>query len=154
MPATPADAKAGLLKNRDTRPRSVIFMEHTGPLSAARGGPDDPEFTVPFGRRRSESRERRDNRELFSHAHRVPQGRRAPAKRVSCEVIDLRTLVSARYGKLRQVPWQAPTGRLSPQAEWRQCQYGFRAAARICEQAVDDLDAPVERVAGRDVPMP
>ena len=27
-------------------------------------------------------------------------------------------------------------------------------AARICEQAFDDLDAPVERVAGPDVPMP
>jgi len=40
------------------------------------------------------------------------------------------------------------------QEEWRNVSFGSELSARIHEQAFDDLDAPVERVAGADVPMP
>ena len=37
---------------------------------------------------------------------------------------------------------------------WATSGIGCEIAARIMEQAFDDLDAPVARVAGKDVPMP
>src|SRR5579871_3016587 len=49
LPATPADAK-GLLKTaiRDDNP--VVFMEHAGLYGMKDEVPDDPDFTVPFGK--------------------------------------------------------------------------------------------------------
>src|SRR6185503_749936 len=49
LPATPADAK-GLLKTaiRDNNP--VISMEHAGLYGDQGDVPDDPEFTIPFGK--------------------------------------------------------------------------------------------------------
>ncbi len=37
---------------------------------------------------------------------------------------------------------------------WPHGGVGANLAALICEQAFDDLDAPVQRVTGADVPMP
>jgi pyruvate dehydrogenase E1 component beta subunit len=38
--------------------------------------------------------------------------------------------------------------------EWKNVGVGAELSARIHEEGFDDLDAPVERVAGADVPMP
>ena len=37
---------------------------------------------------------------------------------------------------------------------WKQSGVGSEIAARVMEEAFDYLDAPVMRVAGKDVPMP
>jgi len=37
---------------------------------------------------------------------------------------------------------------------WPHGGVGANLAALVCEQAFDDLDAPVERVSGADLPMP
>ena len=37
---------------------------------------------------------------------------------------------------------------------WLSCGIGAELSARIMEQAFDELDAPVNRVGGADVPMP
>ena len=40
------------------------------------------------------------------------------------------------------------------QEEWKNVSFCSELSARIHEGAFDDLDAPVERVGGADVPMP
>lgn len=154
LPATPDDAR-GLLKTaiRDDNP--VIFMEHAG-LYAQRGEvTEDPDFTVPFG----QAVVRREGTDvtLVSYSLMVHRCLKAAelmaAEGISCEVIDLRTLtpldmetILASVGKTHRV--------VVAQEEWRNVGFAAEVAARICEQAFDELDAPPARVGGADVPMP
>lgn len=72
---------------------------------------------------------------------------------ISAEVIDLRTLVPLDMDTV--VASIAKTHRaVAVQEEWRNVGFAAELATRIYELAFDELDAPVERVAGADVPMP
>lgn len=154
LPSTPADAK-GLLKSaiRDENP--VIFMEHAG-LYAQRGEvPEDPEFTVPFG----VAAVRREGRDVtvVSYSHMVGSCLKAAdalAKEgIECEVIDLRTIVPLDMDTVVESVRKTHRAVVA-QEEWRNVSVVSELASRIYEMAFDDLDAPVERVGGPDVPMP
>jgi pyruvate dehydrogenase E1 component beta subunit len=154
MPSTPADAK-GLLKTAIRDPNPVIFMEHTG-LYPQRGEvPDDPEFTVPIG----VAAVRRPGRDvtIVSYSHMVTICLKAAetlaGNGIDCEVIDLRTLVPLDMDAVVQSVRKTHRAVVA-QSEWRNVSMVSELAARIYEQAFDDLDAPVERVGGADVPMP
>jgi pyruvate dehydrogenase E1 component beta subunit len=72
---------------------------------------------------------------------------------ISAEVIDLRTLKPMDCDTI--VRSVKKTGRLVTVEEgWKQSGVGAEIAARVMSEAFDYLDAPVERVAGKDVPMP
>jgi pyruvate dehydrogenase E1 component beta subunit len=154
MPSTPADAK-GLLKTaiRDDNP--VIFMEHAG-LYPQRGDvPEDPEFTVPFG----QAAIRREGKDvtIVSYSHMLITCLKAAEnlarEGIQCEVIDLRTLVPLDMESiLRSI--RKTHRAVVAQEEWRNVGFMAELAARIYEQAFDELDAPIERVGGADVPMP
>ncbi|MBM3494901.1 MAG: alpha-ketoacid dehydrogenase subunit beta, partial [Armatimonadetes bacterium] len=154
MPYTPADAK-GLLKTaiRDNSP--VIFMEHAG-LYAQRGEvPDDPEFTVPFG----QAVVRREGADVTLVAYSLMVGKclkvaeTLEAGGVSCEVLDLRTLTPLDMDTV--VASVAKTHRVVVvQEEWRNVGIAAEIAARLADVAFDELDAPIRRVGGADVPMP
>lgn len=154
MPATPEDAK-GLLKTaiRDDSP--VIFMEHAG-LYAQRGEvPDDPEFTVPFGL--AAIRRTGSDVTLISYSHMVGSCLKAAEvlekEGVSCEVIDLRTIVpldtEAITASIRHTHRAVVA-----QEEWKSVSIVSELASLIYELCFDDLDAPVERVGGPMTPMP
>ncbi len=72
---------------------------------------------------------------------------------IEAEVIDLRTLrpmdVPAIIASVKK------TGRcVAIEEGWPQSGVGAEIAAKVQEEAFDYLDAPVLRVAGKDVPMP
>jgi pyruvate dehydrogenase E1 component beta subunit len=153
-PATPADAK-GLLKSaiRDNNP--VIFLEHELLYNSKGEVPEDPEFLVPFGKA-ALLREGSDVT-IVAYARMVILAQQAAeelAKEgVSCEVIDLRTLnpldTEAFIASTRK------TGRAVVVEEcWRSAGLGGDIAHRIHEACFETLLAPVQRVAGLDVPMP
>ncbi len=155
VPATAADAK-GLLKTaiRDDNP--VIFIEHEA-LYGVRGEvPDGDEELVPFGRARI-AREGSDVT-IIGVSRMALTCERAAAvlaeeHDVHAEVIDPRTLrpldLETMLASVRR------TNRCVIVEEgWPHGGVGANLAALISEQAFDDLDAPVERVAGADVPMP
>ena len=154
LPFTPADAK-GLLKTaiRDNSP--VIFMEHAG-LYAQRGEvPDDPDFTVPFGR----AEIRREGTDVTLVAYSLMVGKclkaaeKLEASGVSCEVVDLRTLVPLDMETI--IASVARTHRVVVvQEEWLNVGFAAEVAARLADEAFDELDAPIRRVGGADVPMP
>ncbi len=154
MPYTASDAK-GLLKTaiRDENP--VIFMEHAGLYGAQGEVPDDPEFMVPFGAA-SILREGSDI-SLISYSRGVQFCMKAAEalaqENISCEVIDLRTLVPLDMDTLLESIGKTHHAVIVHE-EWRNGGFGAELSARIHEQAFDELDAPVERVAGADVPMP
>lgn len=153
-PATPADAK-GLLKTaiRDDNP--VIFMEHASLYGTYGEVPEDPNFTVPFGVA-SVLREGRDVT-LISYLRCVHLCLKAAEildhENISCEVIDLRTLVpldvETMLNSIRKTHHAVVV-----HDEWRNVSMSAEIAARLYEHGYDDLDAPIERVAGADVPMP
>jgi pyruvate/2-oxoglutarate/acetoin dehydrogenase E1 component len=155
VPATAADAK-GLLKTaiRDENP--VIFIEHES-LYGVRGEvPDDEEHLVHFGQARV-AREGSDVTvvgvsRMALTAQRAAQTL-ASEHGVQAEVIDPRTLrpldLDTILASVRK------TNRCVIVEEgWPHGGVGANLAALIGEQAFDDLDAPVQRVTGADVPMP
>lgn len=154
MPSTPADAK-GLLKTAIRDPNPVIFMEHTGLYSQRGEVPDDPDFTVPFG----QAVVRRPGRDvtLVSYSHMLTICMKAAetlsADGIECEVIDLRTLVPLDMETVAASVRRTHRAVVA-QAEWRNVSMVSELAARTYEHAFDELDAPVERVGGADVPMP
>lgn len=155
VPSTPADAK-GLLKSaiRDDNP--VVFIEHEY-LYGQRGDvPDDGDHLVPFGKA-AVRREGSDVTIVGISRMALTASRAAEVlddeHDVSAEVIDPRTLrpldLDTILGSVRR------TNRCVIVEEgWPHGGVGANLAALIQEQAFDDLDAPVGRVTGADVPMP
>src|SRR5271165_1145417 len=155
VPSTAADAK-GLLKTaiRDDNP--VIFIEHES-LYGVRGEvPDDAEHLVGFGQARI-AREGSDVTivgvsRMARTAERAAEAL-ATEHGVAAEVIDPRTLRPLDLETI--LVSVAKTNRCVVVEEgWPHGGVGANLAALISEQAFDDLDAPVERVTGADVPMP
>jgi len=155
VPSTAADAK-GLLKSaiRDDNP--IIFIEHEY-LYGQRGEvPDDDDFLIPFG----EAVIRRAGGDVtIVGISRMAVTAQAAAEILSAqhgieaEVIDPRTLrpldLDTILGSVRK------TNRCVIVEEgWPHGGVGANLSALIAEHAFDDLDAPVARVAGADVPMP
>jgi pyruvate dehydrogenase E1 component beta subunit len=153
-PATPADAK-GLLKTAIRGKDPVMFLESAALYGMKGEVPDDVDFTVPFG----ESRVARDGRDvtIVSYSRMLQLSLivadKLAADGVECEVIDLRTL-----RPLDLVPAYASVAKthraVVVQEQWKPFGAGAEIAASITEQMFDDLDAPVVRVTGEDVPMP
>jgi pyruvate dehydrogenase E1 component beta subunit len=155
VPSTAADAK-GLLKAaiRDDNP--VIFIEHEY-LYGQRGEvPEDDDYVVDFGRA-AITHEGSDvtivgvSRMATTALHAATT--LADEHGVQAEVIDPRTLrpldLDTILGSVRK------TNRCVIVEEgWPHGGVGANLAALIQEHAFDELDAPIGRVAGADVPMP
>ena len=155
VPSTPADAK-GLLKTaiRDENP--VIFIEHES-LYGIRGEvPDDEDATVDFGHARI-AREGADVTIVGVSRMALTAERAAETLAqehgVEAEVIDPRTLRPLDLDTI--LTSVRKTNRCVVVEEgWPHGGVGANLAALIAEHAFDDLDAPVTRVSGADVPMP
>lgn len=154
-PATAADAK-GLLKTaiRDENP--VVFIEHES-LYGVRGEvPDEQDGLVQFGVARI-ARKGSDVTivgisRMARTAERAAQTL-ADEHGVQAEVIDPRTLRPLDLDTI--LASVAKTNRCVIVEEgWPHGGVGANLAALLGEQAFDDLDAPVQRVTGADVPMP
>jgi pyruvate/2-oxoglutarate/acetoin dehydrogenase E1 component len=155
VPATAADAK-GLLKSaiRDENP--VIFIEHESLYGVRDEVPDDPDRLVPFGQARI-ARGGSDVTvvgvsRMARTAERAAQVL-AEEHGVQAEVIDPRTLRPLDLDTI--LASVARTNRcVTVEEGWPHGGVGANLAALIGEQAFDELDAPVRRVTGADVPMP
>jgi pyruvate dehydrogenase E1 component beta subunit len=162
VPATAADAK-GLLKAaiRDDNP--VIFIEHEA-LYGVRGEVPDAgdaangagEHLVRFGQARVV---REGDDVTIVGVSRMAQTAERAADTLASEhgvhaqVIDPRTLRPLDLDTI--LASVRTTNRCVIVEEgWPHGGVGANLAALISEQAFDDLDAPVERVTGADVPMP
>ena len=154
VPATPADAK-GMLKTAIRGRDPVIFLESAALYGMKGEVPDDPDFTVPFGVSRV-AREGSDVT-IVSFGRMLQLSLIAADKLaeegIGAEVIDLRTMrpldLEPAYASV------AKTHRcVVVQEQWKPFGAGAEISASITENAFDELDAPVERVTGADVPMP
>ena len=153
MPATPADAK-GLLKSaiRDDDP--VVFIEGEM-LYNTKGEVPEGEHIVPIGQ--ADIKREGADVTLICHSKTVSVTLKAAdqlaADGVNAEVIDLRTIRPLdRESILSSV---AKTHRCVVVEEgWPFAGIGAQVVDTIQRDAFDELDAPILRVTGADVPMP
>jgi pyruvate dehydrogenase E1 component beta subunit len=155
VPATAADAK-GLLKSAIREENPVIFIEHES-LYGVRGEvPEGDEKLVPFGLARV-AREGSDLTIVGVSRMAVTAERAAATLAdehgVQAEVIDPRTLRPLDLETIL-VSVRKTNHCVIVEEGWPHGGVGANLAALVSEQAFDDLDAPVQRVTGADVPMP
>ncbi len=152
-PATPADAK-GLLKSaiRDDDP--VVFMEGEM-LYNTKGEVPDGEHVVPIGV--AEVKRPGEHVTLLCYSKTVALCLKAAeqlaAEGVEAEVVDLRTI---RPLDLETIFASVTKTHRAVMVEegWRFAGAGAQVVDDIQRSIFDELDAPVLRVTGADVPMP
>ena len=153
IPSNPADAK-GLLKAAIRSEDPVLYFEHKG-LFPLKGPVPEGEHIVPIGKA-AVSREGSDVT-LVSYSmmmHRVLEAAEALEKEgISAEVIDLRTISPLDMETIYKSV--AKTHRLVVVHEAvRTGGVGAEIAARVAEEMMDDLDAPIRRLGAPFVPVP
>ena len=152
-PGTPADAK-GLLKSaiRDDNP--VVFLE-AELMYSWKGEVPEGEHLVPLGT----AEVKRAGRDITLVAYSKPlrlaleAADALAASGIDAEVVDLRSLrpldAETVFRSVRK------TNRcVVVEESWPVASVGSHVAWLVSHDCFDDLDAPVELVAGEDVPMP
>ena len=152
IPSNPKDAK-GLLKSAVRDPNPVMFFEPKKGYRLIKGEVPEGEYTVPIGPA-NVSREGADLTVFaygIMHYYCLQAAEMAAKEGISVEVVDLRTLLPVdkatilssvkKTGKALVVHEDNLTGG-----------YGGEVAAIIADEAFTDLDAPVKRLGGPDVP--
>jgi pyruvate/2-oxoglutarate/acetoin dehydrogenase E1 component len=151
IPATPADAK-GLLAAAIRDPDPVVILEPKLVYRTARGEVPEGEHVTPLGK----ARLAREGDDLTIVAYGAMVGvaeRAADELDASVEVLDLRSLKPLDEGAL--LASAAKTGRVViVQEAPRICGFAAELAAVLAEKAIYDLQGPVVRVTGYDVPYP
>jgi pyruvate dehydrogenase E1 component beta subunit len=153
-PFTGADHK-GLLKAAIRDPNPVVFLEHELVYGESFPVPEDPEFVVPIGKARVARAGGHVTITAFSRMVKLAlqAAEELDKAGISAEIIDLRTLrpfdIAAVVASVKK------TSRIvSVEEGWPFAGIGAEIAAIVMEECFDWLDAPVKRVAGKDVPLP
>lgn len=153
LPATPYDAK-GLLKTAIRGEDPVLFFEHKM-LYAVKGEVPEEDYEVPFGK----AAIRREGTEatLIAIGGMLPRVMEAAtlvaSKGISVEVIDPRTLVPLDTSTMVESVKKTKRAIIVHEAH-RRAGPGAEIAAILAEEAIGYLDAPVIRVATKNVPFP
>lgn len=153
MPSTPADAK-GLLKYALRQPDPVMFLEHKH-LYMVKGQVPDGEHVVEFGK--GDIKRAGKDVTLIAWSNMVPRtleaAEKLAAEGIEAEVIDPRTLVPLDEEMI--LSSVAKTNRaVIVQEAVRRGGVASDIASIIQEKAFYELDAPVEIVAGLNIPIP
>jgi pyruvate/2-oxoglutarate/acetoin dehydrogenase E1 component len=153
IPATPYDAK-GLLKSAIRGEDPVLFFEHKM-LYADEGEVPLEDYTVPFG----EAAIRREGTDatVIAIGGVLPNVMQAAEELmrvgISVEVIDPRTLVPLDSAAIVKSVQKTNRAIIVHEAH-RRSGPGAEIAALLAEEAIGYLDAPVIRVATKNVPFP
>ena len=153
LPATPYDAK-GLLKSALRDPDPVIVIEHKL-LYSTKGPVPESEYVVPLGS--ADVKRKGNDVTVITFSRMVLQALEAAEvlsqEGVEVEVLDLRTTVPMDMATILSSVKKTHRVVVAHEAH-RTCGLGAEIATRIMEHAFDHLDAPIERIAALDVPVP
>jgi len=152
-PGTPEDAK-GLLKSAIRSNDPILFIEHAT-LYQTRDEVPEGDYTTPIG----VSKVHRPGKDatIVTYSKMLEISSKAAVQlskeSIEVEIIDLRSLrpldmepVLASFRKTNRA--------VIVEEGWRSFGVGSEVAARIYEQAFDYVDAPIQRVAQKEVPLP
>lgn len=153
VPATPYDA-LGLFRTAMKDNNPILFAEHSL-LYGVRGDVPDEWYEIPFGK--ADVKREGDDVTIVAYSRMTHIAMQAAeilaAGGAQAEVIDLRTL--SPWDRQTVVQSVRKTNRVVVVEEtWRTGGFSGEIASAIQEDAFDDLDGPVARVGGVDVPAP
>lgn len=152
-PGTPADAK-GLLKAAIRSDDPVLFIEHAT-LYQVRGEVPEGDYIVPLGK----STVQREGRDLtlVTYSKMLEVSTKAAdqlAKEgIEVEIVDLRSLRPLDMGPVL-ASFKKTNRAVIVEEGWKSYGVGSEVAARLYEEAFDYVDAPIKRVAQKEVPLP
>jgi 2-oxoisovalerate dehydrogenase E1 component beta subunit len=151
-PSTPADAK-GLLAAAVRDPDPVLFLEHKKLYRSVKGDVPDGDFVLPIGR----AEVKRVGSDVTALAYgamlheTLAAAEQLAQENIDIEVVDLRTLQPLdRETILSSVRKTSKVCIIHE--DTKTMGLGAELAALITEEAFLDLDAPIRRVTGPDLP--
>ena len=152
-PGTPHDAK-GLLKAAIRSIDPVMFIENAT-LYQVRGEVPEEEYLEPIGV--SKVQRAGSDVTLISYSKMLQASLQAAdrlaAEGIQAEVVDLRSLRPLDMGPVLE-SFKRTNRAVIVEEGWRSYGVGAEVAARLYEEAFDYVDAPIRRVAQREVPLP
>ncbi len=153
MPSTPADA-AGLLRSALRDPDPVLFLEHKKAYRAVKGEVPDGAYEIPIGL----ADVKREGTDLtcVSYGYALHTCLDAAARLqedegVTVEVVDVRTLAPLDMGTILASVRKTAKAMVVYEDN-RTYGAGAEIASCIAEESMFDLDAPIVRIGGPDIP--
>jgi 2-oxoisovalerate dehydrogenase E1 component beta subunit len=153
LPSTPHDAK-GMLRQAIRDPDPVLFLEHKKLYRLIKGEVPDEDYEVPIGP--ADVKREGDDLTCISYGLMLHQCLEAAAKLeeedgASVEVVDVRTIAPLDRGTILESVRK--TGKaMVVYEDNRTYGVGAEIIATIAEVVMFDLDGPLVRVAGPDIP--
>ncbi|MGD0878147.1 MAG: alpha-ketoacid dehydrogenase subunit beta [Anaerolineales bacterium] len=152
-PGTPEDAK-GLLKAAIRSNDPVLFLEHAT-LYQMRGEVPEGDYVVTIGK----SKVQRPGKDvtIVTYSKGLEISMKAAEELakdgVEAEIVDLRSLRPLDMDAVIE-SFKKTNRAVVVEEGWKSFGVGAEVSARIYEQAFDYVDAPVRRVAQKEVPLP
>jgi pyruvate dehydrogenase E1 component beta subunit len=152
-PGTPEDAK-GLLKSAIRSNDPILFIEHAT-LYQVRGEVPDGDYTTPIG----VSKVQRPGKDvtIVTYSKMLEVSTKAAeqlAKEgIEVEIVDLRSLRPLDMGPVLE-SFKKTNRAVVVEEGWKSYGVGSEVVSRIYEEAFDYVDAPIQRVAQKEVPLP
>lgn len=152
-PGTPADAK-GMLKEAIRSNDPILFIEEAT-LYQVRGEVPEGDYTVPIGK----SNILRPGKDvtIVAYSKEVDNSLKAAeklaAEGIEAEIVDLRCLRPLDMDPVIE-SFKKTNRAVIVEEGWKSYGVGSEVATRIYETAFDYVDAPIKRVAQKEVPLP
>jgi pyruvate dehydrogenase E1 component beta subunit len=152
-PGTPADAK-GLLKSAIRSNNPILFIEHAT-MYQVRGEVPDGEYLVPIGK----SMVQRPGKDvtIVTYSKGLEISLKAAEdlskEGIEAEIVDLRTLRPLDMDPVIE-SFKKTNRAVIVEEGWKSYGVGAEISSRLYEQAFDYADAPIKRVAQKEVPLP
>ncbi len=152
-PGTPEDAK-GLLKSAIRSNDPVLFIENAT-LYQVRGEVPEGEYTIPLGK----SKIQRPGKDvtIVTYSKMLEISYKAAEQLaksgIEAEIVDLRSLRPLDMQPVIE-SFKKTNRAVIVEEGWKSYGVGSEVANRIYENAFDYVDAPVKRVAQKEVPLP
>jgi 2-oxoisovalerate dehydrogenase E1 component beta subunit len=153
LPATPYDVK-GMLRAAIRDPDPVLFLEHKKTYRLIKGDVPDEDYTVPIGKA-DVKREGEDltvvSYGLMLHLCLEAAQRLEEEDGYSCEVVDVRTISPLDKDTILDSVRKTAKAMVVYEDN-RTYGAGAEVAATIAEELMFELDGPIVRIGGPDVP--
>ncbi|HET7521740.1 MAG TPA: alpha-ketoacid dehydrogenase subunit beta [Bacillales bacterium] len=152
MPSTPYDVK-GLLKAAIRDPDPVLFFEHKRAYRLVKGEVPEEEYTLPIG----QADVKREGEDITVITYglctqfALQAAEKLESEGISAHILDLRTVYPVDRKSVARAA--SKTGKvLLVTEDNREGSILSEVSAVISEECLFDLDAPIRRLAGPDVP--
>jgi len=152
-PGTPEDAK-GLLKSAIRSDNPVLFIEHAA-MYQVRGEVPEGEYTIPIGK--SKVQRPGSDVTIVAYSRGLQLSMQAAEELakdgIEAEVVDLRTLRPLDMEPVLE-SFKKTYHAVVVEEGWKSYGVGAEVSSRLYEEAFDYVDAPILRVAQKEVPLP